>query len=493
MKKIVSLLLVITTLCSCSLLSITASAADYPGISKNAYIEFMAQQNINVYKDTACKTRGTSSPSKAYNASVSKNDICYIYKITSSYIEVNYPTSSGRRTGYIRRSDLFDSTAPAEYIPSAAKKVSVYKHANGGSVAKGDKVWRVNPKNTYQGYYAVIYEAKSGSRAYKMAYVTTSDFNAIKSGSSASITEGTYYIQSALNSNMVLDISGASTATGANVQIWSKNNSNAQQFKLTKTGNYYFLTAVCSGKVVDVSGGSSANCTNVQQWDLNRSDAQKWQFIDAGNGYYYIRSALGKNLDVSGGNSAEGTNVQIYDPNGTNAQKWKLISVGGSSTPQTNTKKTMTNALYNINVSGSKISCGFDGYRKKSGRHEGIDFNYENEKSVYSLTDGVITNVVEGKNGGALSTIAIYDSANNKTVVYLHLNPSDSLRIGQNIQKGDKIGTEAWRGCSSADGGHTHVEVRNGKKTGAAKSLDDYNLENPNPTSYWNSLGYEVK
>lgn len=144
----------------------------YPTISSSKYIEFTAQQNINVYKDTACKTRGTSNPTKKYNASISKNDVCYIYKIASSYIQVNYPTSSGRRTGYIKRSDLFDKTKPVDYIESSGHKVKIYKTKNGGYVAKDDEVWVVDTKNDYEGYRAVIYEAKSGKRAYKMGYVT---------------------------------------------------------------------------------------------------------------------------------------------------------------------------------------------------------------------------------------------------------------------------------------------------------------------------------
>ncbi len=110
------------------------------------------------------------------------------------------------------------------------------------------------------------------------------------------------------------------------------------------------------------------------------------------------------------------------------------------------------------------------------------------------MTDGVVIRVTEGYNGSnGLSTIAIYSEATGKTVIYLHTNPKDSLRTGQTIAKGDLIATEAWRGCSKASDAHTHVEVRNGYCTSAAKSVKDYTLENENPTSFWNSQGYSVK
>lgn len=182
MKRTLSAILAILLMLP-TLFGINALAASYPSISSSKYIEFKAQQNINVYQDTACKTRGTCSPSKKYDASIAKNDVCYIYEIKASYIKVNYPTSSGRRTGYIKRSDLFDKTAPEEYIQSAEASVTVYKAEGNSSIAKGDEVWRVDPKNGYTGYRAVIYEAKSGNRAYKMGYITLNDLDKIKNGS----------------------------------------------------------------------------------------------------------------------------------------------------------------------------------------------------------------------------------------------------------------------------------------------------------------------
>lgn len=66
---------------------------------------YIATAQINVYKDTSCKTRGTSNPAKAYNAYISANDDVNLQKLTSSYAKIDYPTSSGRKTGYIKRND----------------------------------------------------------------------------------------------------------------------------------------------------------------------------------------------------------------------------------------------------------------------------------------------------------------------------------------------------------------------------------------------------
>lgn len=181
MKRTLSVILAIALMLP-TIFCVTASAASYPSISASKYIEFKAQQDIKVYKDKACKTRGTSSPAKAYNAFISKNDVCYIYEIAASYIKLNYPTTSGRKTGFIKRGDLFDKTAPEEYVSSAKASVTVYKAQGTSGIAKGDKVWRVDPEVGYEGYRAVIYEAKSGKRAYKMGYIKLDDLDAIRNG-----------------------------------------------------------------------------------------------------------------------------------------------------------------------------------------------------------------------------------------------------------------------------------------------------------------------
>ena len=156
------------------------------------------------------------------------------------------------------------------------------------------------------------------------------------------------------------------------------------------------------------------------------------------------------------------------------------------------TKVAMSAALYG--TSGGRLTCGFDGYTTTPGRHEGIDFARGIGAGVYALLDGTVTRVARGTTGSSgLSTIAVYNAANNKTIVYLHSAPVASLAVGQTISRGQLIATESWRGISSAGSAHTHVEMRLGRQTYAAKSVNDPVLDNPNPTSFWNSVGYDVR
>jgi hypothetical protein len=147
------------------------------------------------------------------------------------------------------------------------------------------------------------------------------------------VTDGTYNLTSALSTSsrtVVLDVSAASSANGANIQVWQSNGTGAQQFKVAydpATG-YYTITNVNSNKAVDVAGANSASTTNVWQWERSSNNrAQMWRFVLNTDGTFTIYSATGNGcvLDVRGAQNANGTNVWIYTPsNNNNAQKWRF-------------------------------------------------------------------------------------------------------------------------------------------------------------------------
>ena len=159
----------------------------------------------------------------------------------------------------------------------------------------------------------------------------------------------------------------------------------------------------------------------------------------------------------------------------------------------TSTSRTALSAgLYKL--SGGRVTCGFDGYSSTPGRHEGIDIARSIGSPVRALVSGTITYVAQGARGGSgLSTIAVYNPSYDKTVIYLHSDPYNSLSVGQSISKGEQIAVEDYRGVSSSSSAHTHVEMRPGRQTHASKSVGDPHLDNPDPTSFWHAAGYDER
>ena len=167
--------------------------------------------------------------------------------------------------------------------------------------------------------------AGNGTDAQKFIFEATS---------AQALDNGMYEIQSALDSNKVLDIAGGSTANNANVQIWSKSNVNQQKFQITHLGsNYYTIQAVHSKKVLDVAGAGKNNGTNVQQYTGNSSEAQKWLIKDWGDGTYSILSKCNSlYLDVAAASTKDGTNVQMFKGNNTASQKFRLVKTTATGT-----------------------------------------------------------------------------------------------------------------------------------------------------------------
>ena len=161
-------------------------------------------------------------------------------------------------------------------------------------------------------------------------------------------------------SGAAIDCKGGSADCETNIQLWTKNDSNAQLFELrsekiitkgTKsiyvdnirvtqtaddTGNRYYdvpegtyIIQSCAGsnQVLDLYWGNKDNGTNVETWQDNGGNGQKWKFVRYGNGIYKIFSvASDKCLEVAGQDSSvNGGNVQQWDyADGWSNKLWKL-------------------------------------------------------------------------------------------------------------------------------------------------------------------------
>ena len=91
------------------------------------------------------------------------------------------------------------------------------------------------------------------------------------------------------------------------------------------TNAWYVLVNRNSGKALDVYNLSTADGARITQWTRNNGNQQQWQFVDSGGGYYRLKSRhSGKVLDVYDWSTANGgAIVQWTDHNGTN-QQWRL-------------------------------------------------------------------------------------------------------------------------------------------------------------------------
>lgn len=94
---------------------------------------------------------------------------------------------------------------------------------------------------------------------------------------------GNVYTLTNGNSGLCLDVPNQSTAGGVQLDQWTCNGGAGQQWALDSVGSYtsagdagYTLTSLGSGLVADVSGGSTAQGAQVIQWVTNGQANQTW-------------------------------------------------------------------------------------------------------------------------------------------------------------------------------------------------------------------------
>ena len=87
------------------------------------------------------------------------------------------------------------------------------------------------------------------------------------------------------------------------------------------------MAAVHSNLLADVSGASTADNATVVQWAATGGNNQKWQAVDAGGGNVYLRAVhSGKCLAPSGGSTADGAAMVQLTCNNQNSQKWQAVT-----------------------------------------------------------------------------------------------------------------------------------------------------------------------
>ncbi|MFF7313037.1 RICIN domain-containing protein [Streptomyces sp. NPDC008137] len=127
-----------------------------------------------------------------------------------------------------------------------------------------------------------------------------------------------------------LDVQGAKTASGTPVQIYTCNDSYAQQWRLRGTsGDGYALVNVNSQKCLDVENSNPANGTKIQIWTCNDSKAQRWDF-DVRAAGELRNAATDKCLDLNKFDNSH--DAWLWACNGTNPQKFRIVPEGHKGT-----------------------------------------------------------------------------------------------------------------------------------------------------------------
>lgn len=272
----------------------------------------------------------------------------------------------------------------------------------------------------------------------------------VVSSSDVSITTGvSMIITSVANKKLVTDVTGASTANGARVQLYSSNNTNAQKYRFESIGNgTYKIVNVNSGKVLDVAGGSTANGAALQQYTNNNTVAQQWTVRNYGSGKVALVSVnANKAVDIPSGNAVQQAQLQLYSPNGTVAQQWLVAKAPSTLRERLNEtaakhRQDLPDGTYTF---GSKLNTAMKMDVSGASRS-----NYGNVQ----IWAGNGTNAQKWKVTHDSNGYVTLTSVNSGKV--LDVNGGVSTN-GTNVQQYDSNGTYAqkWIAVKNFDGSYT--------------------------------------
>lgn len=199
------------------------------------------------------------------------------------------------------------------YVVMSAINPNYILDLNGGSVRNGSNI----QLHSVTG---------SNSQRWNITKYVSKDerINSLAAQNKNTLADGVYEINSVKNSNYTLDVNSASTRNGANVQLYLRNGTQAQAFRVSHDSQgFVTFTNINSGKVIDLDGAITKNGRNIHQYASNGTRAQKWIVQQSGSGYSIV-SAIDASfaLDIRNGSIYSGSNIQLYKSNNTAAQQW---------------------------------------------------------------------------------------------------------------------------------------------------------------------------
>lgn len=319
----------------------------------------MSSGNVNTYK----------AVNGAYSGYICASDKCTILEVYSSgWVKVRYPTSKGTKIAYTKSSNFFYNINFSSATTTIGKNMTVYRKANLltsiGTVYKTDNILIIGHSGSNT---QILYPISSG---YKLGWIK--GIYTLSANSQANITDGYYQIKSAINTNYVIDVYGASTADCANIQIYHNLGTLNQGFIIKKASNgYYTITAIHSNKLLDVYECQTHNGANIIQCRSNGGANQYWKIYKTSDGYYSFESVHnGLYIDVNGGIAQDERNIQCYQKNNTLAQKFVLqsVTVNGKAYNGTKSKEEIKNKL--LEVARSQL-----GIKERSSNSDDIKYN----------------------------------------------------------------------------------------------------------------------
>lgn len=113
--------------------------------------------------------------------------------------------------------------------------------------------------------------------------------------------------------------------------------------------------------------------------------------------------------------------------------------------------------IKNGNLAQANVFC-YDKTLDRYATHKGMDFSAEAGAEVLAAVDGTVVSIF--KNDQLYGAVITIKHDNGMQTVYKYIDPVETLKVGDKVNRGDVIATVAKAtGAENKEGDHLHFEV----------------------------------
>jgi hypothetical protein len=204
---------------------------------------------------------------------------------------------------------LWDGPLPSGYSPM--RKQGAIVLGSGGDCCKPGGGANLSAGTFYEGAMVSGYPSDATENAVQ-ANIVAAGYAQAGGGQQNAMIVGA-------QSNRCVDVPGASTTNGTQVQLWDCHGGANQRW--TRTAGRELR--VYANKCLDAFAAGTSNGTAAIIWDCHGGTNQQWN-VNANGSITGVQSGLC--LDASGLGTANGTRIHLWSCNGGGNQQWSLRS-----------------------------------------------------------------------------------------------------------------------------------------------------------------------
>ena len=247
------------------------------------------------------------------------------------------------------KSVVFNATYYANRYPDlkaafGTDATKLYNHFLDYGVKEGRQASPIFNVNYYLTKNSDLKAAFGSDRERAMSHFCSNGINEIRH-TAAIVDLGT-------NINVVIKMASSSrnlSQKGGNVIVDTVNDAKQTWLLTRQSDGSYKITNNATGKVLDVYAASRASGANVDLYASNDTNAQRWYIYENQNGSYTLRAKCGTTCVLTASSTSAGANVEMKTFSSSSNQQFKITKYTAATTepetpvvPETPSEETKT-------------------------------------------------------------------------------------------------------------------------------------------------------